>query len=103
MQVHLPPEEIVISQVRQELSHQQNLKNLGKFPFTAGELASRLEFGDAMNVLMEEVGECSKECNEFDGSKIKLERLRKEMIQVAAVAISFASGINIDGTSNSDY
>lgn len=53
-------------------------------------------------ILTEEVGEVAKEFNdaEHDGRPVDLVRLRKELIQVAAMAAAWADVCDTDGSSS---
>lgn len=83
-----------IALVVAERDRQQALKFTGKFVYTCADAA--MSDADALAVLVEEVGEVAKEINETIGRFLGAaqygeyrERLRAELVQVAAVAVAW--------------
>lgn len=84
-----------IGQVELELIRQEKLRDEGKFTHTAYDFANDYCEALALSVLGEEFGEACRAVNDWKQSPddITPRQLREELIQVAAVAISFASGL----------
>ncbi len=83
----------VCDEALDELGRAEDLQRKGKFPKTI-DMCTDFE---ALAVLVEEVGEVSKEVNESIGrsfSPAREKRLRTELIQVAAMAIGWARAID---------
>lgn len=87
-----------VSDAYSEVLRQESLKAKGKFPHTAGDpLSAAWTAGDKLAVLVEEIGEVARVLNEKNGAKDKHNRvLRDELIQVAAVALNWASSLPRD-------
>lgn len=77
---------IVIEKIAAERKRQNELKAQGKFTYTAADDVSPFK---KLAILGEELGEVAKALNEGDD----LASLQAELIQVAAVAIAWAEGI----------
>lgn len=73
-----------------ELGRQQALMFAGKFSATCEEHAKRGNHAQCVAVLAEEVGEVARAINDLAPSR----ELRKELLQVAAVAVSWLMGIS---------
>jgi hypothetical protein len=80
----------IYGEITNEIARAGELKKAGKFKETVEDMVRRGGLGDAMNILTEEYLEAIRELND---SK-PLVSLRKELIEVAAVAISMASGLD---------
>ena len=85
----------VIADVIIERSRQDNLQKQGRFPWTCADI----EVPDAnkLAILTEEVGEVAREISEsfvWPEDPERRERLRTELIQVAAVAVGWAEGLD---------
>lgn len=80
----------VFGRILNERVNQEHLRASGKFDFTAASKVLKPEF--KLPILMEEVGELSKEINEkthiLDNSK-----LRNELVQVCAVAFAWLESL----------
>jgi|SRR6185436_17802804 len=103
----------VLSEVNEERNRQEELVRSGKFLFTCA--SDNLSPARKLAILAEEVGEAAKEVTDLDieldkvasfrmapaarvecqqaARKKYLGRLRKELIQVAAVAVAWAESI----------
>ncbi len=73
-----------VEAVYRERIRQEDLKAKGKFKHTCAD--KEMSDGDCMLVLMEEVGEVARAVLDKEGKGA----LREELIQVAAVAVSWA-------------
>lgn len=89
--------EVVLEDIRKERLRQEKLREAGKFQYTAADL--ECPDLDRMSALMEEVGEAAtasmeerKTATPRDG---KPSSLRKELIQVAAVACAWVESIDV--------
>jgi len=71
-------------EITAELSRQVTLKAAGKFAETAEDMMKRGAYREAFDVLVEEVGEIARAHNDSESAL----NLRKEWVQVAAVACS---------------
>jgi len=80
----------IFDDIQRELDRQQELKSAGKFEHTAEDFMRVGHCGDMLAVLTEEVGEVARAINDNE----PCERLRKELVQVAAVAISALRGLD---------
>jgi hypothetical protein len=87
----------ILSLVNEERNRQEDLKRKGKFAYTCADPASDLfTNSDKLTVLVEEVGEAAHEINEGigPGRRVDMAKLKKELIEVAAVAVAWAESIN---------
>jgi len=78
-----------LADVSNERYRQERLKYDGRFTYTCAD--SEMTDPERLAVLVEEVGEAGHEVNEGIGDHAKLDRakLRKELVQVAAVAVAW--------------
>jgi hypothetical protein len=114
----------VLSEVFTERERQEQLKASGKFLWTCADLTYKVPsqaayrghvvdterevtvtHAERMAVLSEEVGEAAKEVVDFiiagsksdtNNAKIHLELLRKELVQVAAVAVAWIEALDAE-------
>jgi NTP pyrophosphatase (non-canonical NTP hydrolase) len=77
--------------ITNELQRQKQLQAEGKFKYTCE--TSPLPLMN-LAILTEEVGEVAHELNEGDGTEYDHDRLRKELIQVAAVTIAWIRALD---------
>jgi hypothetical protein len=89
----------VLSAISAERDRQESLKAAGRFMFTCADDA--MTDGECLAVLVEEIGEVAHEINEVIGKRLTQgkreayrERLRTELIQVAAVATAWVERID---------
>jgi hypothetical protein len=84
-----PLDSVVIERIRQEA-----LKREGKFAYTCADAG--LSNAERFMVLAEEFGEVGHELNEGigEGRSVSLERLRTELVQVAAVCMAWCEAID---------
>lgn len=77
--------------INTEIARQRQLQAAGKFKYTCETCPMPL-----MNlaILTEEVGEVAHELNEGDGTEYDHNKLRKELIQVAAVTIAWIKNLD---------
>lgn len=93
----------LLNEVHDELSRQLILKREGKFPFTCHDEPGHTD-PEKLSILAEEFGEVSREVNESITRNIQgtttqetkegMLRTRAELIQVAAVAVSWVAGLD---------
>lgn len=88
----------ILRDIIRERARQDRLKANGKFAYTCADVA--VDFGDneKMLVLVEEMGEVGHELNEGIGAgrSVDREKLRAELIQVAAVAMAWCEAIDAE-------
>jgi NTP pyrophosphatase (non-canonical NTP hydrolase) len=86
----------ILDMVATERGRQEFLKSQGKFTYTCAD--KEMTHAEACTVLMEEAGEVAHEVNEGIGSdrNIDKRRLMKELIEVAAVAVSWAEKVHTE-------
>lgn len=84
----------VLEDVESERKRQEQLKAAGRFKFTCAD--KDMTHLECLAVLGEEFGETAHEVNETIGGhrELDLEKLRKELIQVAAVCVAWAEKID---------
>lgn len=86
---------LVLEDVRRECRRQQELKEEGRFEYTCRD--PEMTDTERLAVLVEEVGECARAV--LESSKLANDKhgadLRKELIQVAAVATSWVEGMDM--------
>lgn len=84
-----------VDDVLRELVRQQRLKQEGKFAKTCADDMTNLE---RFSVLAEKFGEVGHELNEGigEGRKVDTDRLRRELVQVAAVCVAWMQGLEGD-------
>lgn len=77
-----------------ERGRQESLKHSGKFVYTCAD--AYMSNYERFTVLAEEFGEVGHELNEAigDGRVIDLKKLREELVQVAAVCVSWCEAID---------
>jgi NTP pyrophosphatase (non-canonical NTP hydrolase) len=83
----------VLDEVTAERERQERLRDEGKFPHTC---ASRgLSYAEKYAILGEEVGEVARHVTEgvIDVTRVDVTKLRKELIEVAAVAVAWAESL----------
>ncbi len=85
----------VLSDIRQERMRQEQLKAEGRFQHTC---ADGIDNFRRLAILLEEVGETARACLEKGGESNDKHYvdLRKELVQVAAVATAFIEGVDRD-------
>jgi hypothetical protein len=89
----------VLHDVIEERKRQENLKAAGKFKYSCAD--SELSNAECYAVLGEELGEVGHEVNEeFNGKGLRTAEIRKELIQVAAVAVAWVE--RLDAESHAD-
>lgn len=83
----------VVSEIYKERVRQEDLKRAGRFKYTCAD--SQLTAGEKLAILVEEVGEAARAISEdADNAQDKHGvNLRKELIQVAAVAAAWAESL----------
>ena len=109
--IHVPPSELLtgvrimaddipeattraVAAVVQERARQRELWMAEKLPFNCD--AEDIGLGEKLSALAEEFGEVAKEVNEANASihpREPMQRLRIELIQVAAVAVAWAESL----------
>jgi len=84
----------VLVRVERERQRQEALRVAGKFAFTCADAG--MTNAERFMVLAEEFGEVAHELNEGigDGRSVSLERLRTELVQVAAVCVAWCEAID---------
>jgi NTP pyrophosphatase (non-canonical NTP hydrolase) len=98
----------VLSDIYKERIRQEDLKELGKFTFTCADLECTQP--ERLSVLTEEVGEVAREVTEgiirarmrlkptsdfgTDECDVDKEKLRKELVQVAAVCVAWCEALD---------
>lgn len=83
----------VLREVLCERERQEELCRAGKFPATAADPA-RTDF-EKLAILTEEVGEVARALCEAGGATdVQSEGLRRELVQVAAVAVAWVEAID---------
>lgn len=90
--------EVVLEDIRKERIRQEKLKAAGKFKYTAADV--ECPDLDRLAALMEEIGESATASMEERSTAtprdvLKPGNLRKELIQVAAVACAWVESIDI--------
>jgi hypothetical protein len=86
---------LIIGDIARERARQEELKLQGKFPFTCAD--DGITDCQRYTVLGEEFGEVGHELNERIGvltASPDVEKLRAELIQVAAVAVAWIENID---------
>lgn len=80
---------LALEAVKVERDKQEELKKKGKFAYTCAD--KEMNDFEALAVLAEEFGEVAHEVNEGigDGRKINKQKLKKELVQTAAVCIAW--------------
>lgn len=83
----------ILDMVASERGRQEKLKGEGRFAYTCAD--DQMTHAEAMTVLSEEVGEVAHEVNEGIGPNRSVDkrRLLKELIETAAVAVSWAEKV----------
>ena len=83
-----------VEAVYQERGRQEELKHKGKFAYTCAD--PEMTHPERLAVLGEEFGEVCHEVNEGIGvgREVNVAKLRKELIQVAAVAVAWAEAVD---------
>lgn len=89
--------EVIFNHINNERNRQEQLKKTGRFDFSCSDPG--ITNAGRLAVLVEEVGEAAHEVNEGIGLPmncrfIDLERLRKELIEVAAVTVAWIEAID---------
>jgi len=85
---------MVLTKVRQERERQEDLKQQGKFKHTCAD--AEVPLGDKLAILIEEVGEVAEailQVQDLNTLGDPIKDLRKELIQVAAVAVAWAESL----------
>lgn len=87
----------IVFQIRRERDRQEELKKTGRFDFTCSDPG--ITNAGRLAVLAEEVGEVAHEVNEGIGLQssaryVDLVKLRKELIEVAAVTVAWIEAID---------
>ena len=85
----------VLADIRNERWRQDKLKKDGKFPYTCAD--DGLTNAERFLVLAEDFGEVSHELNEAIGATLARDKLRAELIQVAAVCVAWCEAIDAGG------
>lgn len=85
---------LILKDVHRERLRQNQLKSEGKFAYTCAD--SEMTQSDRLAVLGEEFGEVCHEVNEGIGvnRKVILAKLRKELVQVAAVCVAWVESVD---------
>jgi hypothetical protein len=93
----------ILELVAKERLRQEKLKQEGKFPWTCGDVFNPDSWKPVLNVekltvLAEEFGEvasivCKLQANRAEAKEVSLDKLREELIQVAAVAVAWAESL----------
>lgn len=84
-----------VEAVYHERGRQEDLKSQGKFPYTCAD--PELTHPERLTILGEEFGEVCHEVNEAIGDKpIDMAKLRKELVQVAAVCVAWVERLDKD-------
>lgn len=79
----------VLMEIRKERLRQEDLKAAGKFRFTCAD--KELTNHERLAILAEEFGEVARAICEGD-----LANMREELVQVAAVALSWVQGLDAE-------
>lgn len=95
--------ESVLYDVARERDRQEDLKRQGKFPWSCNDdfnpdTGKLIPHAEKLTVLLEEVGEaasivCKLMANREEAKYVNLAMLKKELIQIAAVAVAWAESI----------
>lgn len=82
-----------------ERARQETLRAAGKFPFTCA--AAGVPHAHRFAILSEEVGEIARHVTEglIEAERVDQDKLREELIQVAAVCCAWAEGIDFEKAS----
>lgn len=85
--------ETILRDIHRERLRQDQLKAEGRFAYTCAD--PEMTHSERLTVLGEEFGETCHEVNEGIGAnrKVNLMKLRKELIQVAAVAMAWIESV----------
>ena len=93
----------VLQDVYRECNRQYQLQTDGKFPWTCAQTTNpdtgkAIPQAEKLVVLAEEFGEvadivCKLQANRGEAQKVSLHKLREELVQVAAVAASWAESL----------
>jgi NTP pyrophosphatase (non-canonical NTP hydrolase) len=85
----------VLSLVNKERYRQEQLREEGKFKYTCA-ARKGLSLSDKLAVLAEEFGEVARHVTEgiIDPKRVNREKLKKELIEVAAVAVAWAESLS---------
>lgn len=88
----------VLRCVSVERDRQETLRREGRFPYTCAS-PEGLSHSDKLAVLAEEFGEVARHVTEgvIDPARIETYELRKELIEVAAVAVAWAESLTDEG------
>lgn len=81
----------VFSDIAKERARQEKLKAAGKFKWTC---ADNVQMALKLTVLAEEFGEVAKEVCEGYQDKASINRLRTELVQVAAVCVAWVESLD---------
>jgi hypothetical protein len=84
---------MILLQVKEERARQDDLKAEGRFDHTPNEVPLFVSYG----MVSEEVGEVARCILAMDGyvsEKLTVDDARKELIQVAAIAVAMIEGID---------
>jgi len=94
---------VVLTEVFNERQRQEQLKQEGKFPWSCEDLFNPdnhepIPFSEKFVVLAEEVGEvadivCKLMARRKEAKGVSVDKLREELIQVAAVAVAWAESL----------
>lgn len=100
----------VLQEIHAERLRQEDLKRQGKFAWTCADLETagangtrHIDHSERSVVLAEEVGEASREVMELiiaidkgkrESARECVQKLRKELVQVAAVAVAWCEAID---------
>jgi NTP pyrophosphatase (non-canonical NTP hydrolase) len=82
-----------LSAIFKERIRQEDLKTKGKFKFSCADV--ELTHPQRLSVLVEEVGEVGHEVNEEINQPLDVLRLKKELIQVAAVCVAWLEALEV--------
>lgn len=95
--------EMVLNDVARERNRQEELKRAGKFPWSCADTfnpdtKTPITQAEKLVVLAEEFGEasgiiCKLMANREEAKGITMRELKKELIQIAAVAVAWAESI----------
>jgi NTP pyrophosphatase (non-canonical NTP hydrolase) len=90
----------VLTAIAEERVRQESLKREGRFPHTCAD--AELSDHEKLTILVEEVGEVARAVLNktklaYDGFSFAQEKLREELVQVAAVATAWLESIETGG------
>lgn len=110
------PDGDVLHEIHAERLRQEELKRAGKFAWTCADLVTpsegpcgerHIDHAERSVVLAEEVGEASREVMEMiiaidkgqaERARECVQKLRKELVQIAAVAVAWCEAIDMGAT-----